>query len=208
MKKTNLSMIALVAIVAGLLLSACGSSKQASSAVSVTDARAMQTQLHEEPEVDITTPCSGESYYSDRERGLIRATAIGTSMDQQMAKRMARSAALEDLGTKVRVAVNALIVDYYKSTKRDMTEDLKQRFEGGTDLVVKEHISGYRTICEKFTRKGSDYKCYMAIEIGSDELSKPVHQKLTNDDILRVDYDYEQFRAKFNEAISKADGNK
>jgi hypothetical protein len=197
--------IAFMAVTALLIITGCRGSRK-TSAVSVTDPRAMQTRLHEEPEVDITTPCSGESYYSSKES--IRATAIGTSMDQQMAKRMARSAALEDLGTKVRVAVNALISDYYKSTKLDMTEDLKQRFEGGTDLVVKEHISGYRTICEKFTRIGRDYKCYMAIEIGSDELSKPVHKKLTDDDILRVDYDYEQFRAKFNEAMSKADGNK
>lgn len=196
---------ATVVAMAGMM-SSCGGTKQAGSAVSVTDTRAAQTQLHEEPEVEISTPCSGTEFYSSKE--LIRSTAVGSSMDQQMAKRMARSAALEDLGTKIRVAVNALIVDYYKSTKRDMTEDLKQRFEGGTDLVVREHVAGYRTICEKFTRKGGDYKCYMAIEIGTDELSKPVHQKLTDDDILRVDYDFEQFREKFNEAMSKADGNK
>jgi hypothetical protein len=204
--KTKQTMMAIVVVTAGLAVSACGSSKKAAQAVSVTDARAVQTQLHDEPEVEISTPCSGEGFYSTKD--LIRSTAIGESMDQQMAKRMARSAALEDLGTKIRVAVNALISDYYKSAKRDMTEDLKRRFEGGTDLVVKEHVAGYRTICEKFTRKGGNYKCYMAIEIGADELSKPIHEKLTNDDILRVDYDYEKFREKFNEAISKADGNK
>jgi hypothetical protein len=204
--KTQQTLMAVLAVTAGLAMSACGSARQASSAVSVTDARAVKAQLNEEPEVEITTPCTSTEFYSTDK--LIRSTAIGTSIDQQMAKRMARSAALEDLGTKVRVAVNAVIVDYYKSAKRDMTEDLKQRFEGGTDLVVKEHIAGYRTICEKFTRQSGSYKCYMAIEIGADELSKPVHQKLTDNDVLRVDYDYEKFREKFNEAISKADGNK
>jgi hypothetical protein len=204
MKKVLL--FAAIAVIACFLMSACGGSKKVTQPVSVTDVRATQTQLHEEPEIEISTPCSGEGFYSTKD--LIRSTAVGESMDQQMAKRMVRSAALEDLGTKVRVAVNALISDYYKSTKRDVTEDLKRRFEGGTDLVVQEHISGYRTICEKFTRKGSNYKCYMAIEIGTDELSKPIHEKLTNDDILRVDYDYEKFREKFNEAMSKADGNK
>jgi hypothetical protein len=198
-------LLAAVAALAGVMIS-CGGSKKVTQAVSVTDARGMSEKLQEEPEVEISSPCTGIDFYSTKE--LIRSTAVGESMDQQMAKRMARSAALEDLGTKIRVAVNALISDYYKSTKQDMTEDLKQRFEGGTDLVVKEHVSGYRTICEKFTRKNGNYKCYMAIEIGSDELSKPVHKKLTDDNILRVDYDYEKFREKFNEAISKADGNK
>jgi hypothetical protein len=204
--KTKQTLMVIMTVAAGLIVSACGSSKKAAQPVSVTDARAVQTQLHDEPEVEISTPCSGDGFYSTKD--LIRSTALGESMDQQMAKRMARSAALEDMGTKVRVAVNALISDYYKSVKRNLTEDLKQRFEGGTDLVVKEHISGLRTICERFTRKDGNYKCYMAIEIGSDELSKPIHEKLSNDDILRVDYDYEKFREKFNEAISKADGNK
>jgi hypothetical protein len=205
----NLKLIfkVIVMVLAGVIVSSCASSKRTTTpAVSVTDARGMSEKLQEEPEVEISSPCTGIDFYSTKE--LIRSTAVGESMDQQMAKRMARSAALEDLGTKIRVAVNALISDYYKSTKQDMTEDLKQRFEGGTDLVVKEHVSGYRTICEKFTRKNGNYKCYMAIEIGSNELSKPVHQKLTDDNILRVDYDYEKFREKFNEAMSKADGNK
>ncbi|MDR2286157.1 MAG: hypothetical protein LBE04_01585 [Prevotellaceae bacterium] len=203
--KTKQTMVAVMAIIAGVVATGCGSSKKAQT-VSVTDARAVKAQLQDVPEIEISTPCSGEEFYSTKE--FIRSTAVGESMDQQMAKRMVRSAALEDLGTKIRVAVNALISDYYKSTKRAMTEDLKRRFEGGTDLVVQEYISGYRTLCEKFTRKGSNYKCYMAIEIGTDELSKPIYEQLSDDDILRVDYDYEKFREKFNEAMSKADGNR
>jgi hypothetical protein len=87
-----------------------------------------------------------------------------------------------------------------------MTESLKQRTEGNTDLVVKEHISGYRVICERFTRApNQNYKCYMAIEIGVDDISKPVHKKLTEDQMLRIDYDFEKFREKFNDAMEKAD---
>ena len=159
------------------------------------------TKLNDE--IEISTPCFGSDFNSTKT--LVRSQGIGESMDQQMAKRMARSAALEDLGTKVKVAVKSVIIDYYNSRKQDMTEDLRRRFEGGTDLVVDEYISNYRVICERFTRTPSqNYKCYMAIEIGVDEISKPVHKKLTEDQMLRIDYDFENFRDKFNEAIDKA----
>ncbi len=88
-----------------------------------------------------------------------------------------------------------------------MTEDLKRKFEGETDLIVKENISGYRTICEKFTRNkaNQNYKCYMAIEIGRDELSKALYNKLTDQQILRIDYDYEKFQEKFNAEMNKSE---
>ncbi|GHT14589.1 hypothetical protein AGMMS4956_12670 [Bacteroidia bacterium] len=205
MKKMYLK-IACVATVASVMVTACGGTK----AVSVTDNSAMKKTFNEEAEVEIKDlPCTGSDFYSTKD--LIRANGIGESMDQQMAKRMSRQAALEDLSTKIGVSVNALISDYYKSTKQAMTEDLKRRFEGGTDLVVKERISGYRTICEKYTRNknnNNSYKCYMCIELGADDMAKAVHNKLTEDQILRVDYDYEKFRNRFNEELAKQDTNK
>jgi hypothetical protein len=208
MKKRVLRMAALV-VMAGVMTTACGGSKKiATVPVSVTDASGMKKSFNDVAEVEITTPCTGEGFYSTAD--LIRSTGIGESMDQQMAKRMSRQAALEDMGTKIGAAVSALIMDYYKSTKQAMTEDLKRRFEGGTDIVVKERISGYRTICEKNTRnpQNGNYKCYMAIELGSGDVAKAVHNKLSDDQILRVDYDFEKFRQRFNEELSKQDSNK
>ena len=155
-------------------------------------------------EIEISFPCFGSDFESTKT--LIRATAVGESMDQQMANRMARSAALEELGTKIRTSINSVIEDYYISRNQNMTEDLRQRFQGQTDIVVRERISGYRVICERFTRdtQTRNYKCYMAIEIGTDAISQTAHQRLTDDQMLRIDYDYERFREKFNEAIERA----
>jgi len=155
-------------------------------------------------EVEVTFPCFGPEFASTK--SLIRATAVGESMDQQMANRMARSAALEELGTKIRASINTVIEDYYISRSQNMTEDLRQRFQGQTDIVVREKVSGYRVICERFTRDAQtrNYKCYMAIEIGTDAISQAAHQRLTDENMLRIDYDYERFREKFNEAIERA----
>jgi hypothetical protein len=203
MKKSYL-MIAGMAMCAVVFLTSCGGTKPAT----VTDKSEMKQKLNEVAEVEITGPCQGVEFFSTAE--LIRSNGIGESMDQQMAKRMSRQAALEDLGTKIGVSVNALIMDYYKSSKQDMTEDLKRRFEGGTNTVVKERISGYRTACEKFTkhRETKNWKCYIVIELGTNDMAKAIHNKLSEDQILRIDYDFEKFREKFNEEMSKQDQNK
>jgi len=201
--------LAIAMAVAGATLVGCGGSKKmTSSSASVTDASAMRKNFNEAAEVEISTPCSGDGYYSTTE--LIRATGIGESMDQQVAKRMSRQAAMEDMGTKIGASVSALIMDYYKSTKQEMTEDLKRRFEGGTDVVVKERIAGCRTMCEKFTRnpQNNSYKCYIAIELGANDMAKAVHKKLTDDQILRVDFEFEKFRTRFNEELAKQDTNR
>ena len=63
-------------------------------------------------EVEISIPCSGVEFFSTS--ALIRASSVGESMDQQMARRMSRQAALEDLGTKVGVAINSVISGYIR----------------------------------------------------------------------------------------------
>ena len=170
----------------------------------MTACRSKQQQIPSpKGEVDWEMPCHGEGFFSTPQ--LIRANGIGRSMDQQMANRQARSAALEDLGTKIRVSVNTLIHDYYRGASQNLTEDLIQRFEGGTDLVVREQISGYRVICQRMTRdlQTNNFMSYMAIEIGVDEITKAIHNRLTQDQILRIDYNFEQFRERFNDEMKK-----
>ena len=180
----------IIIVVAGILAVACKSKKPVSI-----------TALNDE--VEISTPCFGVEFYSTS--SLIRASAIGESMDQQMARRMSRQAALEDLGTKIGVAIESVISGYYNSRNMNLSEDLRQRFEGRTDLIVQERISGYRVICERFTRTPErNFKCYMAIEIGVDDIARAVHQGLNDEQILRIDYDYEQFKERFNEAMQRA----
>lgn len=170
--------------------------------------RGEREKLREETEVN--TPCSGPDYYSTSEK--IRSTSVRQSMDQQMAKQMARSAALEELGSKISVALEAMINDYFKSTNRNMTEQMERRFEGMVQQTIDQKISGYRTICEKFTsfydnNNTKNYKCYYAIELGKDDLLKPIHDNLTEDEVLRVDFDYLKFKEEFDKEFEKADKN-
>lgn len=180
-----------------VVLSSCGSSKKMS-----------QAEVDEAVEIkDI--PCS--DCLSTKE--LIRSRGMRESMDQQMAQQMARSSALEELASKIHVAVKAMIEDYYKSNNINMNEEMQRRFEGLTRQIVDQSVMGYRTICEKYTvsKKSNGakvFKCYYAIEIGQEELAMSLYGGLKKDDKLRLDYDYEKFKENFEREMRKADNNR
>ncbi len=172
--------------------------------------RAEAQRLREEQEeamreVEVNVPCCGEEFFSTST--LLRASGNGQSMNQQVAKNMARSSALQELTSKVKVAVEALVKNYYKSENLNMTETFEQRFQEMTVQKIKEEISGYRTICEKYAKIMNNgrpaFKCFMAIEIGKDELLKPVFETLTEDQSAQIDMDYNTFKAEFDEEFAE-----
>ena len=73
--------------------------------------RAEAQRLREEQEeamreVEVNVPCCGEEFFSTST--LLRASGNGQSMNQQVAKNMARSSALQELTSKVKVAVDGV----------------------------------------------------------------------------------------------------
>jgi hypothetical protein len=51
------------------------------------------------------------------------------------------------------------------------------------------------------------YKTYIAIELSADELVASYNEKLSKDDRLKIDYDYEKFKETFEKEMEKM-GNK
>jgi hypothetical protein len=83
-------------------------------------------------------------------------------------------------------------------------EEVEERFESLNREVVDQTISGIRTLCEKLmkTENGS-YKTYIAIELSADELVAKYNERLSTDDRLKIDYDYEKFKETFNQEMEK-----
>lgn len=154
-------------------------------------------------------PCSDCQSTNEK----ICAVAVRESMDQQMAKQMARSSALEELASKINVTVKAVIDDYYNSRSVNMNEETKRRFEGLSRQVIDQSVKGYRTACEKYSLStkpnGAEvYKCYYGVELGTDDVAKSLYKGLSNDDKLRLDYDYEKFKDEFNKQLNSMDQNR
>ena len=152
-------------------------------------------------ETDFNEPCMEYESTVD----LIRARAVGDDLDQQMAVEIARSAALDELTSQISTAVNSLVTRYRKSSKVNDSRESFNRTEGMTRNVVNQ-TTGYRIACRKtttFIEKGRRiFKHYIVLEVSKDELLKAVYQGLQEDEELKIEASYQEFKKEFDEVFS------
>lgn len=151
----------------------------------------------------VELPCNGPEYFT--KKGIIRATASGESQDQMLAKKKAQANSREQLAATLNVTIKSVVDNYYSSKAIDNVEQAKTRFEGLTRQVVDQQLSGVATICEKLTKtKLNTYKCYIAQELNGEELLQGIQKKISGDEKLRLDFEYEKFKNEFNKEMDKS----
>lgn len=153
-------------------------------------------------EVEIKVECSGKDYFSDKKH--FRASAVGESLDQATAKKKAMSNAKADLAGTIQTTIKATIDNYVNSREMNNKETVEERFEGLSREVINQKLSGVITICEKtFKTAENKYKTYVCLELGADDLVEAINERLTKEESLRIDYDYEKFKEEFNKEMEK-----
>jgi len=153
-------------------------------------------------EVEVTVLCSGPEYFTSKE--FFRANAIGESMDQQTAKSKSLNAARGQLAADISTAVKRVVDNYVNSREFNNKEEIEERFEGLTREVTDQKLSGTRTICEKLTKTPQNtYKSYLAIELSAQDLLSAYNERLSQDERLKIDYDYEKFKETFDKEMEK-----
>ena len=157
-------------------------------------------------EVEVVVLCSGPDYFTTKE--FFRSNSIGESEDQVTAKKKALANARAELASSIQTMVKAVTDNYVNSREMNNKEQVEERFEQLNREVVDQKLTGIRTICEKSmkTEKGT-YKTYIALELSADDLVKAYNEKLSTDDRLKVDYDYEKFKETFDKEMEKMGGN-
>jgi len=151
----------------------------------------------------VDLPCSGPEFFS--KKGIIRATASGESQDQMLAKKKAQANSREQLAATLNVTIKSVVDNYYSSKAIDNVEQAKTRFEGLTRQVVDQQLSGVATICEKLTKtKQNTFKCYIAQELNSEEILQSIQKRISGDEKLRLDFEYEKFKNEFNKEMDKS----
>jgi hypothetical protein len=188
MKKLTYSSFVLLAV-AGALIIGCKSKEKAPKG-----------------ETEVMIPCSGPDYFTTNK--VFRANSIGESMDQVTAKKKALTNARNELAQAIQTTVKTVTDNYVNSRELNKKEELEQRFESLNREVVDQTLSGIKTICEKnMLTNGGTYKSYVAIELSADDLVAKYNERLSKDDRLKIDYDYEKFKDTFNKEMDKM-GNK
>ena len=150
----------------------------------------------------IESYCSGDEYLNSKD--YFRSTGIGESMDQMTANKKARSNAQSELAKTIKSIMQIVGDNYVKSSEVNNKEELTETFQEMSRTIVDQELIGAVKICEKYTKTAEgNYKCYMALELsGSDILSK-YNEKLSSDDQIKADYNYETFKETFDEEMKK-----
>jgi hypothetical protein len=178
--------VALV-LIGGLAMTSCKSKKETQAPVG---------------ETEVIVPCSGEDFFSNDD--YFRANAMGESLDQAVSKKKAMSNARADLASAISTTIKGTIDNYVNSREFNNREEVEERFEGLTREVINQELAGVKTICEKmYTTSEGKYKTYIAIELSGEELLSKMNERLSKDERLRIDYDYEKFKEEFEKEMNK-----
>src|SRR5688572_13473621 len=153
-------------------------------------------------ETEVIVPCSGPEYFTDNK--YFRANSIGESQDQVTSKKKALTNARNELATAIQTTVKTVTDNYVNSREMNNKEEVEERFESLNREVVDQTLSRSRTKCEKQMEiQEVTYKTYVVIEFSADELVAKYNERLSKDERLKIDYDYEKFRETFDKEMYK-----
>ena len=93
-------------------------------------------------------------------------------------------------------------MNYKKSVRQNLKRESLRRVEGLTMTEV-DQATGFRVACRKTTTYVQNgeriFKTYMVIELGEDQLLKPIYEGIQKDDELKIDGDYQSFKKEFDD---------
>jgi hypothetical protein len=152
-------------------------------------------------EVEIVLPCS--QFKSDK--NYFRSYSFGESTDANVAKKKALSNAREELAGQISSTMKVVGDNYVKSSEFNNVEEVLERFEQNSRTVINERLSGIKPVCDKLmqvTATGK-YKYYVALELSGEDLVDDYYKTLSNDQSLKIDYNYEKFKQTFDAEMAK-----
>ncbi len=170
--------------------------------IALVSCKAKKVEPKIKGETEITMHCFGTDFFSTKKN--LRASGIGESMDRMTALKKSRNEAKTALAATVETRIKATIDNYVNSREMNNREQVEERFEGLSREVIDQKLSNVKTICEKITVKASGgYVAYLAVEMKADDLIEAINDRITKEETLRIDYDYEKFKETFDKEMEK-----
>jgi predicted metal-binding transcription factor (methanogenesis marker protein 9) len=169
-------------------------------ATSISCKKKKEVDIKDETLVEVY--CSGEDYFTSKK--FFRSNAIGESLDQMTAKKKAMSNARAQLATDMESTMKIVGDNYVKSSEFNNKEEVTETFQENARTVVDQTLQGIRVICEKQTKtKEGKYKTYIALELSADEVLAKYNERLSKEELLKADYNYEKFKETFDAEMEK-----
>jgi hypothetical protein len=110
-----------------------------------------------------------------------------------------------DLASSLQTTIKGVIDNYVNSREFNNREEIEERFEGLTREVIDQNLSGVKTICSQPVQVNATgaFKYYVAIELSGADIAADYNERITKDERLKIDYDYEKFRAIFDQEMDE-----
>lgn len=153
--------------------------------------------------------CSGPEHRTDD--SFFRSSAVGESLDQMTSKKLAVANAKEELAGYLNTRLESLTDLYTGQTETgtaatgmsaEKRDEFTRVFKSLSQAQVSQTLDGIRIICEEQTISGNNmYKTYVALEFPKDEFLRRFTSSIESDDRIRAEYDYEKFKATFNDVF-------
>ena len=173
-------------------------------ALGAVSCKSKKEATNEKPkgEVLVNIYCSGPEYFTSKEN--FRANAIGESLDAMTSKKKALANARQQLAEDINSTIKVVTDNYVKSSEFNNKEEITETFQSMGRTVVDQKLQGVRTICEKMTKtETGNYKTYLAIELSAQDLIAAYNDRLTKEESLKADYNYEKFKETFDAEMNK-----
>jgi uncharacterized protein YceK len=187
--KTNYLKLVLVAIVAGALFSACGSSKTAKTPEQKAAAnRGVKLEKEECEELAM------------RESKNWRASGNGVSAKESFARNLAELDATARLARQLEEQIHSLVRAFNQQRAAASAQDLVGKDTGIAEGYTDQLLSNVKTICSNtYAKEDGSYNVYVCVEMGEETLSR-IHKKLTDDQKLSIDFAEHQFKQDMEKA--------
>ena len=152
-------------------------------------------------EVEIVEYCSGPEFLTNGE--FFRASATGTSPQREIAKSIARQRAQSALAAAVEFVVEATAENQATQLGFNNTEEATSKFNEFSRTIVNNKLKGAVTICQKLTiTDEKKYIAYLALELSGEQLADAYVESLQQEERIRAEYNYDQFKETFEEVMS------
>ena len=184
-----LVLLMVLAIPAGLF-TGCKSSKKAT------------TTQPPSGEEEVVRFCYGPSI--NRIKNIFVRLPAGRAWTRSTSEKKALSEARAKMAAQIETVVKTVTDNYLKSGEMNNKEELMKRYESLSREVVNQKLSGTIELCNRQTKsKDGTYTTYVALEYGGNDVLSALNNRISKDDMLKIDYNYEKFKKTFEEEMNK-----
>lgn len=166
-----------------------------------------QKQVVNNTKTEIFQPFNTPADMSDA--NYIRATASGTSPDQEMARTIADLNARTQLASQVSSTVKAVTERYMNQVNIANKSEFAQKVEQNVRLVINQELKGAQIRGTKlYQNSDGSYEFWINIEMPKSAMIEIVEDVISKDEKLSLDFNQHLFRKTFDEEMANFEKNR